>query len=72
MSRRTKEVSMHVVVRVPNDCTAAQARREVRTLLNEKCMHTLDEEQIRAVRVTPQKPLQAMIDHWIEAKGKKS
>lgn len=49
--RKTKTIQMLVTVRVPRDTTAIQARREVRTLLSDKCMYAMDDEDIRAVSV---------------------
>jgi hypothetical protein len=42
MSKRRKEVSMTVTVSVPHWMTAAQARREVRTLINHQCGYLID------------------------------
>ena len=53
MANSTKQVRMVVVVRVPRSCTAAEARREVRTLVNEQCMYALDSDDIHAVSVKP-------------------
>ncbi|MDQ0422329.1 hypothetical protein J2045_003377 [Peteryoungia aggregata LMG 23059] len=52
---RKKRVTMLVTVSVPEHLSAAEARREVRTLINEQCLYSseLDDGDIKAVRVTP-------------------
>jgi hypothetical protein len=61
MAKTRKAVTMLVTVTVPRGLTAAQARREVRTLINEQCNYldsvpgTWDEvtvkvRQIKAVK----------------------
>ena len=50
---KTKKKTHLVMVRVsaPADLTAAQVRREVRTLINDQCNHMAEPEDIRAKRV---------------------
>lgn len=50
--RNRKRVTMTVTVTVPPHLSAAQARREVRTLINHQCNYLdLDERDVRAVGV---------------------
>ncbi len=48
-----KKKTHYVLVKVsaPEDLTAAQVRREVRTLINEQCNYVADETDIRAAKV---------------------
>ncbi len=60
MTKRRKEVVMQVTVTVPAWCTAAQARREVRAMLNSSNNWELSgpdfqEGRLRAVKVAPGK-----------------
>lgn len=50
-----KKKSHYVLVRVsaPGDMSAADVRREVRTLINEQCNYSADVGDIRAASVTP-------------------
>ncbi len=50
---KRKKVTMLVTVTVPAETTPAEARREVRTLVNEQCNYFLDYNEIRAVKVSP-------------------
>jgi uncharacterized protein YneR len=47
--KRKRRITMLVTVSVPADCSAAQARKEVRFLINEQCTYLLDDDQIRVV-----------------------
>jgi len=59
MSKTRKRVTMQVTVSVPTWMTAREARREVRTLINEQCNYMslgqddqqVDPDTVRAVRV---------------------
>lgn len=56
VSKRRPKTRIHemlVRVRVPAAVTAAQARREVRTLITSKTTFNLDFEDIRAASVKP-------------------
>ncbi len=64
MARKTKRVAMLVIVRVPIDCSASHARREVRTLLSEKTTYSLEHDDIRAIKVASVKrPIKACVAH---------
>lgn len=51
MAKR-KRVTMLFTVSVPTDASASDARREVRTLINEQCNYYLDYGDVKAVSVT--------------------
>ncbi|MBS4016809.1 MAG: hypothetical protein KGZ68_01110 [Dechloromonas sp.] len=53
MARRRKLVTMLVTVSVNPDMCARDARREVRTLVNEQCNYRWDPEDIRVRSVEP-------------------
>lgn len=53
MARRRKLVTMLVTVSVNPDMSAAEARREVRTLVNDQCNYSWDQEDIRVRSVKP-------------------
>lgn len=58
MPRKTKVVTMELAVTVPKWMTVAQARREVRTLINEQCGYLshgpdYDDATIRVKSVGP-------------------
>lgn len=55
MATKRKRVAMTVVVSVPVEMTAVEARREVRTLINDQIMYASkwEDGDVRAVRVTP-------------------
>lgn len=64
MAKQTKTVTMQVTVRCPKWLTAQQARREVRTLINEQCFYgqpsidgwsDVNESNFRAASVRPMK-----------------
>lgn len=50
---KTKLVRMDLTVRVPASLTAAQARLEVRTLVNEQCNYNVDEGEVRVSKLRP-------------------
>lgn len=56
MARRRKLVTMLVTVSVNPDMCARDARREVRTLVNDQSNYRWDPEDIRATRVEPVRP----------------
>lgn len=51
MSKTRKKVTMLVTVSVPVAMTAAQARREVRTLITDQCNYSADEGDVKALKV---------------------
>jgi actin-like ATPase involved in cell morphogenesis len=55
MAAKRKQISMRVTVSVPLDMTAIEARREVRTLINEQCnwLSRIDEGDVKAIAVKP-------------------
>ena len=50
MAKR-KKITMLVTVSVPADMTAADARREVRTLVTHQCNWKADSDDVKAIRV---------------------
>ena len=50
-----KTVTMLVTVTVPKEWSAADARREVRTLVTEQCFYAADEGDMTRVSVKPAK-----------------
>lgn len=50
---KTKLVRMDLTVRVPAEMTAAQARLEVRTLVNEQCNYCLEPGEVRVSKLGP-------------------
>jgi hypothetical protein len=52
MSKR-KQITMIVTVSVPNDMTPIEARREVRTLINEQCNYSADYGEVKVKSVKP-------------------
>lgn len=61
MTRKRKALTMSVTVTVPHWMTAAQARREVRSLINDQCGYMIDggpqndyaDATVKARTVTP-------------------
>lgn len=53
MTAKRKQIAMLVVVSVPEGMTAAQARREVRTLITDQCNWSADEGSVKAIKVAP-------------------
>lgn len=53
MAKRKKILRMLIEVSVPRNMTAIQARREVRTLINEQCNYAADYGDVRAAKVGP-------------------
>lgn len=53
MAKRRKYVAMTVVVSVPQWLSTADARREVRTMINDRCgwRSDLDERDVKAIAV---------------------
>ncbi len=51
MAVRRKVITMKVKVSVPKDMTAQQARREVRTLINEQTTWSADQGDVKALAV---------------------
>lgn len=51
--RKRKQFTMILTVSVPLDMTAAQARREVRTLVSEQCNYSAECEDIKAIGCRP-------------------
>lgn len=49
--KRRKKVTMLVTVSVPVAMTAAQARREVRSLVTDQCNYAADPDEVKAVKV---------------------
>lgn len=54
-SGRRKRVTCLVTVSVPVEMTAAQARKEVRTLITDQCNWASYDDQVKAVKVAPAK-----------------
>lgn len=52
---KRKQVTMTVTVSVPVDMSAADARREVRTLINEQCNYSADYGDVKAKAIRPAK-----------------
>lgn len=50
---KTKLVRMDLTVRVPSDISAAEARREVRTLINMQCNWYLAYGDVTVAKVRP-------------------
>lgn len=53
--KRYKQITMILTVRVPLRMSAAEARREVRTLVSEQCNYSYDCDDVRAVKCRPYK-----------------
>lgn len=53
--RTRKRIPMLVTVSVPVGMTAAEARREVRTLITEQCNWRADSDDVKAIAVRPVK-----------------
>lgn len=53
MTKTRKRVTMTVTVSVPADRTAAEARREVKTLVREQCFYSMDDGELKLVGVRP-------------------
>lgn len=53
MAKLTKLVTMTVTVRVPKDMPVADARREVRTLINEQCNYSADAGAVLVSSISP-------------------
>ena len=52
MPSKRRVVDMIVKVSVPMGCTAKEARREVRTLINQQCNYRLDYNEIRVKKIS--------------------
>ncbi len=50
-----KSVTMLLTVSVPREMSAADARREVRTLVNEQCNYSADHEDVKVRSLRPAK-----------------
>lgn len=50
-----KKKTHYVLLRVkaPEDMSAAEVRREVRSLVNDQCNHSAEPEDLRATKVSP-------------------
>ncbi|XAI96368.1 hypothetical protein [Microcystis phage Mae-JY30] len=55
MMKTRKKVTMLLTVSVPREMSAAEARREVRTLVNEQCNYSLDEGEMKVAKLAPAK-----------------
>jgi len=55
MAKTRKIVTMLVTVSVPRDMTAAEARREVRTNINEHCSYAAEEGDVKVRGILPAK-----------------
>jgi hypothetical protein len=53
--KKRKKVTMIVTVSVPATMTAAQARREVRTLVSRQCNYSAYPGDVKALKVSPAK-----------------
>ena len=53
--QKRKKITMEVSVFVPVDMSARDARREVRTLINERCNFSAEYDDIKATAVKPMK-----------------
>ncbi len=53
MASRRKRVTMLITVTVPADMSAAQARLEVRTLINEQANYFANEGDVKAAAIKP-------------------
>lgn len=62
MNTKRKKISFLVTVSVPGWMTAAEARREIKTLINDQCNYTAEPEEVRAVKATK------VPDSWLESK----
>lgn len=52
-TKSRKTVTMVLTVSVPVDMSAAEARREVRTLVNEQCNYSADEGDVKVRQLRP-------------------
>jgi hypothetical protein len=55
MAQTRKQVTMLVTVSVPREMTAAEARLEVRTLVNDQCNYSADEGDVKVRSIKPAK-----------------
>lgn len=53
MTERRKQYTMTITVSVAPHVTAAEARREVRTLINEQVNYHHDPEDVRCKKIVP-------------------
>jgi predicted RNase H-like nuclease (RuvC/YqgF family) len=53
--KRYKQITMTLTVRVPLRMSASEARREVKTLVSEQCNYSADEDEVRAVKCSPER-----------------
>lgn len=53
MSKNRKTIRLLLTVSVPAEMSAADARREVRTLINDQCNYDADPGDVRARAVKP-------------------
>lgn len=53
--KKRKKITMLLTVTVPREMSAAQARREVRTLVSEQCNYSADEGDVKAIGCRPAK-----------------
>lgn len=56
VTRLRKNVTMLVTVSVPFDMTAADARREVKTLIKEQANYAAEPGDVKPVRIEPALP----------------
>ena len=55
MVKTRKQVTMLVTVSIPVDYSAADARREVRSLVSEQCNYSMDYDEVKLIGVKPAK-----------------
>lgn len=55
MTKTRKRVTMLVTVSIPADYSAADARREVRSLVAEQCNYAMDSAELKLISVRPSK-----------------
>lgn len=55
MTKTRKRVTMLVTVSIPAGYSAADARREVRSLVAEQCNYAMDYDEVKLIGVRPAK-----------------
>lgn len=64
-----KIVTMALTVSVPSTMTAREARREVRSLINDQCNWSADPGDVKVRKLTPPRPSETFTRMIAEAHG---
>ena len=52
MSAKRKHIEMRLTISVPNDMKTSQARREIRSLINEQCNYTAEYGDVKVRKIS--------------------